>query len=151
MPEGIIFQSSNAYAQLRKFLIEKGLFAIVSLPVGVFNPYAKTTKTSILFVDKEIQARIGGVIFVKVENDGFDLGAERFPIPDNDLPNALNILRSVRNKTKTGDMNESVYFEVVSVSDLVRRPEVNLAILHDIQESEHKLLDPSAQLPCLLI
>jgi len=40
VPEGIIFQSANAYKDLRKLLIEDGLFAVVSLPSGVFNPYS---------------------------------------------------------------------------------------------------------------
>ena len=45
VPEGIIFQSAGAYKQLRKMLIEKYLYAVVSLPAGVFNPYA-SVKTS---------------------------------------------------------------------------------------------------------
>jgi len=48
VPEGIIFQSGNAYKQLRKMLVEDGLWAVVSLPQGVFNPYSGV-KTSILF------------------------------------------------------------------------------------------------------
>ena len=51
MPEGIIFQSSNAYKALRKMLVEDYLWAVVSLPAGVFNPYAGV-KTSILLMDK---------------------------------------------------------------------------------------------------
>ncbi|GHV73632.1 hypothetical protein AGMMS49940_09340 [Spirochaetia bacterium] len=40
VPEGIIFQSGGAYKQLRKMLIEKYLYGVVSLPAGVFNPYS---------------------------------------------------------------------------------------------------------------
>ena len=40
VPEGIIFQSQNAYKQLRKMLVEEYLVAVVSLPPGVFNPYS---------------------------------------------------------------------------------------------------------------
>ncbi len=40
VPEGIIFQSGGAYKQLRKMLVEDGLWAVVSLPQGVFNPYS---------------------------------------------------------------------------------------------------------------
>lgn len=47
VPEGIIFQSAGAYKQLRKMLVENHLYAIVSLPAGVFNPYSGV-KTSIL-------------------------------------------------------------------------------------------------------
>ena len=96
VPEGIIFQSSNAYKRLRKMLVEDGyLWAVVSLPAGVFNPYAGV-KTSILFLDREIAKRSDSILFVKVENDGFDLGAQRRPIEANDLPAALEVLRANR-------------------------------------------------------
>jgi type I restriction enzyme M protein len=46
VPEGIIFQSGTAYKQLRKMLVEKYLYAVASLPAGVFHPYSGV-KTSI--------------------------------------------------------------------------------------------------------
>ena len=91
VPEGIIFQSQNAYKQLRHKLVEDGLFAVVSLPPGVFNPYSGV-KTSILFFDNQLAKRTDEILFVKVENDGYDLGAQRRPIEKNDLPDALKIL-----------------------------------------------------------
>jgi len=54
VPEGIIFQSQNAYKNLRKMLVEEGyLYAVVSLPAGVFQPYSGV-KTSILLMDKTL-------------------------------------------------------------------------------------------------
>jgi len=91
VPEGIIFQSQNAYKQLRKMLVEDYLWAVVSLPAGVFNPYSGV-KTSILFLDRNLARQRDEVLFVKVENDGFDLGAQRRPIEKYDLPAALKIL-----------------------------------------------------------
>ena len=85
VPEGIIFQSQNAYKQLRKMLVEEYLVAVVSLPAGVFNPYSGV-KTSILILDKALARRRDSVGFFKVENDGFDLGAQRRKIDENDLP-----------------------------------------------------------------
>ncbi len=84
VPEGIIFQSSGAYKQLRKMLVEDGLFAVVSLPQGVFNPYSGV-KTSILFFDNALSKKTDKILFVRVLNDGFDLGAQRRPIDRNDL------------------------------------------------------------------
>src|SRR3990167_8335521 len=52
VPEGIIFKSDTATKALRKALVEDGLYAVVSLPAGVFNPYAGV-KTSILLFDNE--------------------------------------------------------------------------------------------------
>ena len=85
VPEGIIFQSQNAYKQLRKMLVEEYLVVVISLPAGVFNPYSGV-KTSILILDKALAGRRGHIGFFKVENDGFDLGAQRRPISENDLP-----------------------------------------------------------------
>ncbi|MBU1256313.1 N-6 DNA methylase [Patescibacteria group bacterium] len=97
VPEGIIFQSSNAYKNLRKNLVENwGLYAVVSMPAGIFNPYAGV-KTSVLLLDRELAKKTKEVLFVRVENDGFGLGAQRKEIDKNDLPTALEIL----NKWKT--------------------------------------------------
>jgi type I restriction enzyme M protein len=85
VPEGIIFQSQNAYKQLRKMLVEESLVAVVSLPAGVFQPYSGV-KTSILILDKSLAKRAGTIAFFKVENDGFGLGAQRREIEKNDLP-----------------------------------------------------------------
>jgi len=85
VPEGIIFQSGKAYKQLRKMLVENYVVAVVSLPVGAFNPYSGV-KTSILFMDKPLAKKTGDILFVKIENDGYDLGAQRRPIDKNDLP-----------------------------------------------------------------
>ncbi len=85
VPEGIIFQSQNAHKQLRKKLVEESLVAVISLPAGVFNPYSGV-KTSILLLDKALARRTDRIAFFKVENDGFDLGAQRRPIDENDLP-----------------------------------------------------------------
>ena len=98
VPEGIIFQSASAYKNLRKNLIENwGLYAVVSLPSGVFQPYSGV-KTSILFMDRELAAKTDEVLFVKVENDGFDLGAQRRKIEKNDLPQAPNEIKEFRQK-----------------------------------------------------
>ncbi|MBM4157310.1 MAG: restriction endonuclease subunit M/S [Ignavibacteria bacterium] len=92
VPEGIIFQSANAYKSLRKMLVDGGyLFAVVSLPSGVFNPYAGV-KTSVLLIDRTIAKHSDNILFVKVENDGYDLGAQRREIEKNDLPVAVKIL-----------------------------------------------------------
>ncbi|MDP2752322.1 MAG: N-6 DNA methylase, partial [Rhodocyclaceae bacterium] len=76
VPEGIIFQSQNAYKELRKMLVENSLVAVISLPAGVFQPYSGV-KTSILILDKSLARQSDTVAFFKVENDGFGLGAQR--------------------------------------------------------------------------
>ena len=93
VPEGIIFQAANAYKSLRKNLLENwGLYGVVSLPNGIFQPYSGV-KTSILLLDRELAKRTNDIVFVKVENDGFDLGAQRKESDKNDLPDCLRALQ----------------------------------------------------------
>ena len=88
VPEGVIFQSQNAYKTLRKMLVENSLVAVVSLPAGCFNPYSGV-KTSILILDKSLAKAADTIAFFKVENDGYGLGAQRRAIEKNDLPQVL--------------------------------------------------------------
>ncbi len=85
VPEGIIFQSQGAHTKLRRMLVEDFLVAVISLPAGVFQPYSGV-KTSILILDKALAKRTNRIAFFGVENDGYDLGAQRRPIEENDLP-----------------------------------------------------------------
>jgi len=103
VPEGIIFQSQNAHKQLRKKLVEESLVAVVSLPAGVFNPYSGV-KTSILLLDKGLARRTDRIAFFKVENDGFDLGAQRRPIEKNDLPRARGEIAAYLQRLREGDV-----------------------------------------------
>ena len=98
VPEGIIFKSEIVYKKLRKMLIENSLYAVVSLPAGVFNPYAGV-KTSILFLNKNLAKKTDKILFVKVSNDGFGLGAQRREIKENDLPMALEIIKKYKQCT----------------------------------------------------
>jgi type I restriction enzyme M protein len=101
VPEGIIFQGGTAYKALRKTLVEKYLVAVISLPAGVFNPYSGV-KTSILILDASIAQDTKTIAFLKVENDGYGLGAQRKEITENDLPKLekelADYLEKIRNK-----------------------------------------------------
>lgn len=92
VPEGIIFQSGKAYKSLRKMLVEKYLYAVISLPAGIFNPYSGV-KTSILLIDKTISQSTDKILFAKVENDGFDLGAQRRANDRSELPRVAKAIR----------------------------------------------------------
>ena len=102
VPEGIIFQSQNAYKQLRKMLVEEFLVAVVSLPAGVFQPYSGV-KTSILILDKALAKKTDRIVFFKVENDGFDLGAQRRPIDKDDLPQARAGITEYLRRLRAGE------------------------------------------------
>ena len=115
VPEGIIFQSGSSHKQLRKNLVEDGLYAVVSLPSGVFQPYSGV-KTSILFFDNELAKQSKEILFVKIENDGFDLGATKRPISKNDLPTVLDILNKW-NSGKRVDNKLTVYVNKEKISE----------------------------------
>ena len=93
VPEGIIFQNGKSHRQLRKELVEGGLYAVVSLPSGIFNPYSGV-KTSILLINTAIAKTRDEILFVKVGSDGYELGATRKPSDKNDLPEALSVLNA---------------------------------------------------------
>lgn len=108
VPEGIIFQSQNAYRQLRKMLVEECLVAVISLPAGVFQPYSGV-KTSILILDKPLAKRTDTIAFFKIKNDGFGLGAQRRKIDKNDLPQARTEIDEYLNQVQVGKSTE--YFQ----------------------------------------
>jgi len=160
VPEGIIFQSGTAYKSLRKMLVDTSLVAVVSLPAGVFNPYSGV-KTSILILDKRLHKQLDRVLFVKVGNDGFNLGAQRRAVVNSDLPEATRLLRSWMTAPQgfegdgamaqavtrakigaSGDFNLSGerYIEAVAVANAFP-----MAPLHDICDINPESLDPAKE------
>ena len=108
VPEGVVFQSANAYKNLRKMLVDENyLYAVISLPAGVFNPYSGV-KTSVLLLDKALAKRTNKILFVKMNNDGFDLGAQRRPIEKNDIPNIIDIVKRFAFCVSTESENDFV-------------------------------------------
>jgi len=122
VPEGIIFQSGTAYKELRKNLVNDGLYAVVSLPSGVFAPYSGV-KTSILFFNNELAKTSQEILFVKIESDGFDLGAQRRVSKKDDLPVALEIL----NKWNIGEKVEDKLAVYVEKTKIAEKDDYNLS------------------------
>lgn len=122
VPEGIIFQSGKAYKELRKNLVENYLYAVVSLPAGVFQPYSGV-KTSVLLFDKELAKQRDEILFVKVENDGYSLGAQRRKITGDQFPEALEVLE----KFKSGEEFASEFAHTVSRSEIAESGDYNLS------------------------
>ena len=104
VPEGIIFQGGIAYKQLRKKLIETSLIGVISLPVGVFQPYSGV-KTSILVLDKEKSKKIQEIFFININNDGYSLNSNRSEINNNDLPNTVLNIKNNKNLNKIKKIN----------------------------------------------
>ena len=124
VPEGIVFKNETAYKSLRKMLVDKNyLYAVVSLPAGIFNPYSGV-QTSILLMDKTLAKKTDNILFVKIENDGFELGAQRKVIGENDLTGCLELLKqyqkSIQENTTFESDNKNVFLvekSKISASD----------------------------------
>lgn len=132
VPEGIVFQSANAYKELRKKLVEENiLYAVVSLPSGVFQPYSGV-KTSILLLDKQLAKKTDKILFVEIQNDGFDLGAQRREIDKNDLPEAIEIINQWQNiinshsELNLESLTKSKLVMIVEKSKIAENEEYNL-------------------------
>jgi len=130
VPEGIIFQSGKAYKSLRKMLVENNyLVGVISLPAGVFNPYSGV-KTSILWLDKTLAKKTDKILFAKIENDGFDLGAQRRPIKHNDFPSVFRKMTEYRDKLMLSDnidFENEALVSVVEKEKIAENDEYNLS------------------------
>ncbi|MEP1152187.1 MAG: N-6 DNA methylase [Balneola sp.] len=123
VPEGIIFQSGKAYKELRKMLVENHLYAVISLPAGVFNPYSGV-KTSILLMDKEVAKQSDEILFVKIDNDGFGLGAQRNAVKGGQLEEAVELIHEF---VRTGDLAETKIAHTVSKAEIAKSGDYNLS------------------------
>ena len=133
VPEGIIFQTASAYKNLRKLLLDDSLIAIVSLPAGIFQPYSGV-KTSVLILDKKLSRNCKDVLFVKIENDGYDLGAQRREIEKNDLPEALRIINQFKDSILNSEIFKSTNENVLVLS----RTEIATKYQHNLSFDRFK-------------
>lgn len=114
VPNGIVATTQTAYKQLRKLLVENSLIAVISLPAGVFQPYSGV-KTSILILDKQLAKKTNNILFLKIENDGFELGAQRREHDKNDLPDALKVFADYKNAMILGQDFESNKYKNITL------------------------------------
>ncbi len=132
VPDGIIANSQNAYKKLRQKLVEHNfLYALVSVPAGIFLPYSDV-KTTILFIDRDVAKKTKQILFVQVKNEGFDLGSTRRSITENDLPFAVKTINSFKNSVLSGKTfavpNEDFDKANVEVkSEILASPSVSLS------------------------
>lgn len=87
IPDGVLFGSSNAHKSLRKNLLEKNeLKAVISMPSGVFKPYAGVSTAILVFVKG---GKTDKVWFYDMQADGYSLDDKRNKIDDNDIPDII--------------------------------------------------------------
>ena len=89
VPDGVLFGSSKAHKSIRKEIVENNrLEAVISMPSGVFKPYAGVS-TAILIFTKTEAGGTDHVWFYDMQNDGLSLDDKRSPIEENDIPDII--------------------------------------------------------------
>ena len=89
VPDGVLFNSTGAYVSIRKELVEnQKLIAVISMPAGVFKPYA-TVSTAIIIFTKTNAGGTDKVWFYDMKADGYSLDDKRTPITEDDVPDVI--------------------------------------------------------------
>ena len=116
-------------------LVDNYLYAVVSLPAGVFNPYSGV-KTSILLMDKAIAKQRKEILFVKIDNDGYSLGAQRTAVKGSQIVDAVEVLNQF--KKNRNDSNFSItdrgIGHLVTKSEIAKDNDYNLSITRYIRK-----------------
>lgn len=95
VPDGVLFGSSNAHKAIRQEIIENHkLDAVISMPSGVFKPYAGVS-TAVLFFTKTNSGGTDNVWFYDMKADGYSLDDKRAEIKDDDIPDIIERFKSL--------------------------------------------------------
>jgi type I restriction enzyme M protein len=95
VPDGVLFGSSKAHTEIRRKIIEENrLEAVISMPSGVFKPYAGVSTAVLIFTRGATTDKIW---FYDMANDGFSLDDKRQPVADNDIPDVLTCWQNKEN------------------------------------------------------
>ena len=95
VPDGVLFGSSTAHKAIRKELVDGNrLEAVISMPSGVFKPYAGVS-TAVLIFTKTGHGGTDNVWFYDMTADGFSLDDKRSPAADNDIPDIIARFRNL--------------------------------------------------------
>jgi type I restriction enzyme M protein len=164
VPDGVLFGSSNAHKELRKLLLEKcQLEGIVSMPSGVFKPYAGVSTAVLIFTKGGNTEKVW---FYNMEADGYSLDDKRNPLDrKGDIPDIIERFRKRREekpvdrkekcfyvpaeeiKANNYDLSISRYKEIEYQETEYEKPEI---IIEKIEELEGKILENIADLKELL-
>ncbi|MFC1585746.1 N-6 DNA methylase [Fibrobacterota bacterium] len=115
VPDGVLFGSSKAHLAIREMLVEKNqLEAVISLPSGVFRPYAGVNTAIIVFYKG---GKTDNVWFYKVENDGYSLDDKRTPIKESDLDDLVLQWKKKDGKKKTKRTDKGFFVPKSEITD----------------------------------
>ena len=99
VPDGVLFGSSTAHKAIRKEIVEnQRLEAVISMPSGVFKPYAGVS-TAVLIFTKTEHGGTDQVWFYDMTADGFSLDDKRTPVTENDIPDIVERFKHLDKET----------------------------------------------------
>ena len=117
VPDGVLFGSSKAHKAVRKELVEENrLEAVISMPSGVFKPYAGVS-TAILIFTKTEHGGTDKVWFYDMKADGFSLDDKRNPVNENDIPDIIQRFRNLNQETERKRAEQSFFVDKQDIVD----------------------------------
>ena len=115
VPDGVLFGSSNTHKAIRKELIEGNrLEAVISMPSGVFKPYAGVS-TGILIFTKTGYGGTDKVWFYDMQADGFSLDDKRTAINDNDISDIIERFHNLAGEAERARTEKSFFVNVEEI------------------------------------
>lgn len=116
VPDGVLFGSSKAHKAIRTELVENNrLQAVISMPSGVFKPYAGVS-TAVLIFTKD-PAGTNDVWFYDMKADGFSLDDKRSSIDDNDIPDIIERFNNLENEKDRKRTEQSFFVPKQEIVD----------------------------------
>ena len=117
VPDGVLFGSSKAHQALRKELVEhQHLRAVISMPSGVFKPYAGVS-TAILIFTRTDAGGTDKVWFYDMKADGFSLDDKRSPITQNDIPDLIHRFKHLEDEASRERTEQSFFVPKQEIVD----------------------------------
>ena len=111
VPDGVLFGSSTAHTAIRKELVEGNrLEAVISMPSGVFKPYAGVS-TAVLIFTKTGHGGTDNVWFYDMTADGYSLDDKRTPVAENDIPDIVARFRNLEGENERARTEKSFFVE----------------------------------------
>mgnify|MGYP002767295662 FL=1 len=117
VPDGVLFGTSKAHVAIRKEIVEnQQLRAVISMPSGVFKPYAGVS-TAVLIFNKTNCGGTDKVWFYDMKADGFSLDDKRSPIADNDIPDVVARFKNLEAEASRSRKEQSFFVPVQDIID----------------------------------
>lgn len=117
VPDGVLFGASNAHKSIRKEIIENNrLEAVISMPSGVFKPYAGVSTAVVIFT-KTGHGGTDKVWFYDMQADGFSLDDKRDPVQENDIPDIIARFKNLPAEAKRKRTDKSFLVPVQEIID----------------------------------